>query len=61
MKLGLTIAGIVLMLLGSVWILQGVGVLPGSFMTGQIQWAVYGAVIGVLGVIVVLWARRRPS
>ena len=61
MKLGLTIAGVVLMLLGCVWILQGVGVLPGSFMTGQMQWAVYGAVIGVLGLLVVLWARRRPG
>jgi hypothetical protein len=61
MKMILTIVGVVMMLLGSVWILQGVGVLPGSFMTGQIQWAVYGAIIGVLGVVVVLWARRRPA
>jgi hypothetical protein len=61
MKMILTIVGVVMMLLGCVWILQGVGVLPGSFMTGQIQWAVYGAIIGVLGVVVVLWARRRPA
>jgi len=60
MKMILTVVGVVMMLLGCVWILQGVGVLPGSFMTGQIQWAVYGAIIGVLGVVVVFWARRRP-
>ena len=61
MKLVLTIAGVVMMLLGCVWILQGVGVLPGSFMTGQMQWAVYGAIIGVLGIGLVLWARRKPA
>ena len=28
-----------LMLMGVIWFLQGVNILPGSFMTGQIQWA----------------------
>ena len=31
-------------LAGAVWILQGIGVLPGSFMTGQVEWAIYGAI-----------------
>ena len=61
MKIVLTVAGVIMMVLGIVWILQGVGVLPGSFMTGQIQWAVYGAVIGVVGAGLVLWARRKPA
>jgi hypothetical protein len=29
---------------GTVWILRGINVLPGSFMTGQIQWAYRGAI-----------------
>ena len=61
MKLILTIAGVVAVILGCVWILQGIGVLPGSFMTGQIQWAIYGAVLAVVGVVVIIWARRRPA
>ena len=61
MKLVLTVAGAVMVLLGAVWILQGINILPGSFMTGQIQWAIYGAVLAIAGVVVILWARRRPA
>lgn len=44
------IVGVLLVLTGIVWILQGINVLPGSFMTGQMQWAVYGAIALVVGV-----------
>lgn len=30
------------MFVGAVWFLQGINVLPGSFMTGQTKWAVIG-------------------
>jgi hypothetical protein len=43
------ILGVLLILMGIVWILQGINVLPGSFMTGQMQWAVYGAITVVIG------------
>jgi hypothetical protein len=45
------------MLLGTVWFLQGINVLPGSFMTGQIRWAVYGG-IAVLAGISLLWIAK---
>lgn len=45
------------LVLGSVWVLQGVGVLPGSFMTGQTVWAWAGA--GVLGIGAFLITRPR--
>jgi hypothetical protein len=61
MKLVLTVLGVLMIVVGAVWLLQGVGVLPGSFMTGQVQWAVYGAVVGVAGILLVFWARRRPA
>jgi hypothetical protein len=32
-------------LVGLVWVLQGVGVLPGSFMSGDALWAVIGAAL----------------
>ena len=39
---------VVLFLVGVVWVLQGIGLLEGSFMTGEIVWAFIGAVcIGV--------------
>jgi hypothetical protein len=61
MKLVLTVVGVLAIIIGAVWFLQGIGILPGSFMTGQIQWAIYGAVVAVFGLGVLIWARRRPS
>lgn len=61
MKVSLNIVGSLLMLLGAIWILQGINVLPGSFMTGQIQWAIYGAIALVVGGVLLFAAnRRRP-
>jgi len=57
----LRIVAILLILLGVVWILQGVNVLPGSFMTGQMQWAYRGAAVAILGLIMLLFAGRRRS
>lgn len=47
-----------MLLIGVVWVLQGVGVLPGSFMTGQIIWAVYGAPLALAGAALVWWVNR---
>lgn len=52
-------AGGLLMAVGFVWFLQGINVLPGSFMTGQIQWAVYGAIAALVGAVLFIAARRR--
>jgi hypothetical protein len=60
MKIALIVVGAVLMLLGAVWFLQGINVLPGSFMTGQLQWAVYGGIAFVVGLIAIYRARRMP-
>jgi hypothetical protein len=58
MRIGGSIVGALVSLIGLVWILQGVGVLPGSFMTGQTKWAVYGAITLVVG-LAVIWLSRR--
>ncbi len=58
MKITLNIIGGLLVLLGVVWILQGINVLPGSFMTGQIRWAVYGGITVVVGIALLLRANR---
>ncbi len=41
--------GGLLVLAGGVWFFQGIGVLPGSFMSGQMQWAIYGTITVVIG------------
>ena len=47
-----------LLLIGLIWVFQGIGVLPGSFMTGQIIWAIYGAPMAVVGGALVWWVNR---
>ena len=59
MRIALNIAGVVLVLFGGIWFLQGVNVLPGSFMTGQIRWAVYGGIAVIAGIALLLRANRR--
>lgn len=59
MKTLLRVVSILLVLVGVVWILQGINVLPGSFMTGQISWAVRGAVAAALGIALYFLGRRR--
>ena len=59
MKTLLNILGIILILAGSVFFLQGINVLPGSFMTGDPQWAVNGAVMILIGLGLLFWASRH--
>jgi hypothetical protein len=59
MKVVLRIVGVLLMVVGCIWFLQGVNVLPGSFMTGQMRWAVYGGIAVVVGVGLLFAAKRR--
>ena len=48
---GIRIAiGIVMVLVGGVWIGQGAGWIHGSFMTGEALWLVIGIVVAVIGV-----------
>ncbi len=56
------IIGVLLLLFGVVWILQGTNVLPVGFMAGQIQYAVLGIVVVILGAgLLVFTNRRRPA
>jgi len=54
----LLIAGGLMVLVGVVWLLQGVGILPGSFMTGQTFWAVMGTIFLVVGGLLVFAGLR---
>jgi hypothetical protein len=57
----LLIVGILALLIGLLWIGQGTGYVAwpqSSFMISQIQWAYYGAVLAVVGLILIWRARR---
>jgi len=59
MKTFLNIVGVTLILAGSVFFLQGINILPGSFMTGDPQWAVIGGIMIAAGTGLILWSNRR--
>jgi hypothetical protein len=59
MKVTLNILGALLVLFGAIWFLQGINILPGSFMTGQIRWVIYGGIAVAVGIALLLVARRR--
>jgi hypothetical protein len=60
-KIILTIVGALLALMGLIWFLQSINILPGSFMTGDIRWALYGCIAMFAGVGLLWYTnRRRP-
>ena len=58
MKPALNSLGIMLVIFGCIWILQGFRMLPGSFMYGQIRWSIYGAITATVGAALLIAARR---
>jgi uncharacterized membrane protein len=59
MKIVFNILGVLMVLMGAIWFLQGINILPGSFMTGQMKWALYGGCMVVAGLLVLARANRR--
>ena len=59
MRIALNVVGVLFLLTGCIWFLQGINILPGSFMTGQRKWAVYGGLLLVAGIALLVTANRR--
>lgn len=61
MKIVSTLVGLLMVCMGGIWVLQGLNIafLEGSFMAGDPQWAVYGAILLAFGVGQVLWSVTR--
>lgn len=58
------IVGIVAAMMGSLFLLQGLGVVrwpSDSFMVGNRDWVLYGAIIALAGGLLVALANRRPG
>ena len=62
MRFALPIAGIAAVLMGLLWIAQGAGLVhwpASSFMIDQRPWIASGAVLTVVGVIIIVASRVR--
>ena len=58
MILLLRAVSVLLVLVGAVWIFQGLGVLPGSFMTGDLTWTWIGGAAVVAGIALFVTGER---
>lgn len=64
MKTLLLIVGIAALLMGLLWIGQGLGYVhwpQSSFMLDQRPWATRGAILAAVGAALIFWARRTVS
>ena len=59
MRIARKVVGALLVIVGCVWLLQGVNIIPGSFMTGQMKWAVYGAITLMVGLLLIFAGRTK--
>lgn len=57
----LTGLGLVAVLIGLLWVGQGLNLIPGSFMTGDPKWFVIGAIVTLVGVLLVAAGTRTPA
>jgi hypothetical protein len=55
------VVGVLLVVVGALWTLQGLGYVGGSAMSGVTLWAVVGPIVVVAGVLVALWGGRRKA
>lgn len=56
------VVGVLAVVIGGVWIGQGLNLIPGSFMTGDKKWFVIGTIVAVIGIILLaLGIRRRVT
>ena len=60
-KIAQRIIGAVLVLGGSLWMLQGMGIATGSPMTGQSRWIYIGGLVVIGGVLLIrrTWRARE--
>jgi hypothetical protein len=61
MRILSNIVGVLFLVAGCVWFLQGISVLPGSFMTGSAKWAIIGGICIVAGVVLLISVNRKSA
>ena len=57
----LSVVGVVLILVGVLWTLQGLGMVGGSVMSGVTMWAIIGPIVALVGAYLIWRASRRAA
>jgi len=62
MRLVSSLIGLVMIAVGTVWMLQGLNLaFRVGFMVGDKHWTVYGAILALLGIAQVYWSNSRQA
>ncbi len=61
MKIVSNIVSVILIVIGVIWFLQGANVILGSVMTGQPQWAIFGIIAFLVGLVLLIFVNRKRS
>jgi hypothetical protein len=63
MRIVSTLLGLLLILMGSIWMMQGLHVGPAAIMRGFMvsdpRWTLYGAILALFGIGQVVWSNTR--
>jgi hypothetical protein len=63
MRVVSSLLGLLVVGLGSVWMMQGLGVGPAAimqgFMVNDLRWTFYGAILAAVGVAQIVWTNTR--
>jgi hypothetical protein len=57
-RIAIAVLGVVIALFGTLFFLQGVGIVAGSPMTDTITWSVLGPLIAIVGIVLAVGALR---
>ena len=65
MRIFSTLLGLFVVLMGSVWMMQGLHVGPAAIMRGFMvsdwHWTLYGAILALFGIAQLFWSNTRQS
>jgi drug/metabolite transporter superfamily protein YnfA len=60
MRVVSSLIGVVMILMGGVWILQGLNLaFRVGFMVGNYHWTIYGTILALVGVAQIVWSNTR--
>ena len=65
MRVVTSLVGLLMVAMGSIWIMQGLGVGPSAilqgFMVNDVRWAFYGALLALVGIAEIVWSNMRQT
>ena len=65
MRIVTTLLGLLMILSGCVWAMQGLGTGPAAIMQGpmvnDISWTYYGAILAIVGIAEIVWSWMRTK